>query len=205
MAHSQCVQKMSHVDGSLKVDSIASIQSADQCGPLEPLLEHEWRSNETEGLFVPQDLFSIALTPRFIFLHALEDARICTKLIFLTTCFTSIPTIRTTSCQLNATDADADAKLVYSLDNKHGREGNRTFVVTPEGGVRLMEGLDYESRTAYQLRILVTDSRFTERTTLHIHVIDVNDEVPQFALSQSQIVVQENQKARQLVAEVSSL
>ncbi len=113
---------------------------------------------------------------------------------------------------MKATDGDADAKLVYSIDeesiasssnNKNASSSSTSpFTVEADGRVRLHEPLDFERQFEYSLPVRVTDGEFVASARLLVSVLDVNDEAPQFIVNPTQISVEENQPADVLVGQV---
>ncbi|KRZ52553.1 Protein dachsous [Trichinella nativa] len=81
-----------------------------------------------------------------------------------------------------ATDRDSDlnARIVYSIVG--GNDG-AMFNINPQSGVVSCKALDRESRSQYNLTILVTDSgvsRLADSCNLIVTVSDENDNVPKF-------------------------
>ena len=86
--------------------------------------------------------------------------------------------------QVSATDADtgANANVVYSI--VEGNLDNAFVIESPSSGVvRTNIVLDREIRDEYQLTIIATDQGRPQRVghcSLHIRVIDINDNRPTF-------------------------
>ncbi|KRZ85831.1 Protein dachsous, partial [Trichinella sp. T8] len=81
-----------------------------------------------------------------------------------------------------ATDRDSDlnARIVYSIVG--GNDGEK-FNINPQSGLVSCKALDRESRSQYNLTILVTDSgvsRLADSCNLIVTVSDENDNVPKF-------------------------
>ncbi|KAH8379347.1 hypothetical protein KR009_004338 [Drosophila setifemur] len=91
--------------------------------------------------------------------------------------------------QILAIDDDND-QLWYNISN--GNEENTFYIGQDNGNILLSKNLDYESKQAYNLTISVTDGTFTSFTNLLIHVIDINDNSPQFAKDVYHVNISEN-------------
>lgn len=69
--------------------------------------------------------------------------------------------------------------------------------------MQLRNPLDYEKRTKYTFAVRASDGEFFALTRLEFHVLDVNDELPEFVSIPVRLVVQENQPPETYVGQVS--
>ncbi|KAF7262122.1 hypothetical protein EG68_00657 [Paragonimus skrjabini miyazakii] len=106
---------------------------------------------------------------------------------------------------IEATDADIgiNAKLRYSLD--HGTPSNllKLVKIDPTSGILSSTGnLDREQLERFSISIVVTDMGDPPKaahTTVHIRVVDYNDNIPKFSKSFYTFSVRENSPIDQLV------
>ncbi|XP_055343968.1 neural-cadherin-like isoform X2 [Paramacrobiotus metropolitanus] len=106
-----------------------------------------------------------------------------------------------------ATDADNDGKSQVSYRIKRSTDPGRQFTIGPEGIVRVQQPLDREKVETHYVEILAVDDgtpKLTSTATLTVHLLDVNDNPPQFAEDYNPVVF-ENEPPDQLVAEVSAM
>ena len=78
-----------------------------------------------------------------------------------------------------ATDTDINHELTYYFLS----EGNpgETFAIDPlSGKITIAKVLDFEERRQYTLQVGVSDSLYTDVTTINVLVDDVNDNAPVF-------------------------
>ena len=88
---------------------------------------------------------------------------------------TSVPLIVT---QVNAQDGDTGANITYSIIS-----GNEDMIFTINdntGLITLIQSLDYEAETLYELQVFASDGQKSDTATLIVNVIDENEFVPQF-------------------------
>ncbi|CAI2738106.1 unnamed protein product [Dicrocoelium dendriticum] len=105
-----------------------------------------------------------------------------------------------------ARDPDSTARLVYSMGSTtETTVMQSTFSIETNGAVRLRSFLDYELRHTYIVPVKVSDGEFTTQAQLFVHVLDVNDEAPEFEVNPKQLIVEENASAGKLIGRVSSL
>ena len=85
--------------------------------------------------------------------------------------------VTTTLYSTQATDADANTQLTFTLVNG----SSELFVVDPDtGGVILIDKLDFESETFHFIEVEVSDGNFTSTFSLTLSVSDVDDNKPEF-------------------------
>ncbi|KAF5395148.1 hypothetical protein PHET_07053 [Paragonimus heterotremus] len=77
-----------------------------------------------------------------------------------------------------------------------------TFTVQSDGRIRLRSYLDYELRHVYKVPVKVSDGEFTAQTHLLVHVLDVNDEPPEFEINPKQLVADENSSVGKLIGRI---
>ncbi|KAF8564432.1 hypothetical protein P879_07502 [Paragonimus westermani] len=77
-----------------------------------------------------------------------------------------------------------------------------TFTVQSDGRIRLRSYLDYELRHVYKVPVKVSDGEFTAQTYLLVHVLDVNDEPPEFEINPKQLVADENASVGKLIGRI---
>lgn len=82
----------------------------------------------------------------------------------------------------SANDVDTYPALAYSFDEIHTDEDSLALFAIDRfsGKVLLKRPLDYEMRQEYQLKILASDTKYTAKSTLTIHITDENDNAPEF-------------------------
>ncbi|KAF6771387.1 hypothetical protein AHF37_09737 [Paragonimus kellicotti] len=86
--------------------------------------------------------------------------------------------------QVIAYDPDSTSQLTYSMGSSaESAVLDATFTVQSDGRIRLRSYLDYELRHVYKVPVKVSDGEFTAQTHLLVHVLDVNDEPPEFEIN----------------------
>ncbi|OON23863.1 cadherin domain protein, partial [Opisthorchis viverrini] len=107
------------------------------------------------------------------------------------------------STQLVAHDPDSTAQLVYSMGSSaEVAVMSATFNVESSGVVRLRSFLNFELRHTYKVPIRVNDGEFTAQSSLFVHVLDVNDEPPEFEVNPKRLVADENASVGKLIGRV---
>uniref|UniRef100_A0A7E4W5I1 Cadherin domain-containing protein n=1 Tax=Panagrellus redivivus TaxID=6233 RepID=A0A7E4W5I1_PANRE len=97
-----------------------------------------------------------------------------------------------------ANDVDADSTLEFNLIS-----GNEYFYISRFGGkVYLQAPLDYETHKTMSLDIQVFDGVHTVETNCTVHIIDVNDNAPQFASQMLKINVAKSAVKNDIVGQV---
>lgn len=83
----------------------------------------------------------------------------------------------------SANDVDTHPALTYAFDETHtDEEALAQFSIDRfSGKILLKKSLDYEMREEYQLKIFASDSKYTAKSTLTVHITDVNDNPPVFS------------------------
>ncbi|CAH8569493.1 unnamed protein product [Dicrocoelium dendriticum] len=105
--------------------------------------------------------------------------------------------------EMIARDPDSTARLVYSMGSTtEATVMQSTFSIESNGAVRLRSFLDYELRHTYIVPVKVSDGEFTTQAQLFVHVLDVNDEAPEFEVNPKQLIVEENASAGKLIGRV---
>jgi subtilisin-like proprotein convertase family protein len=87
-----------------------------------------------------------------------------------------------------ATDVDLNDVLTYSLAAGTGSSDNSLFSITPQGVLRHLQPLDFETKSSYSIRVRATDNGglFVENSAV-LAVIDQNEEPTQVVLSASSL------------------
>ena len=87
-----------------------------------------------------------------------------------------------------ATDVDLNDVLSYSLVAGTGSTDNSLFSITPQGVIRHLQPLDFESKSSYSIRVRATDKGglFVENSAA-LSVIDQNEAPTRVALSASSL------------------
>ncbi|XP_068093776.1 neural-cadherin-like isoform X3 [Hyperolius riggenbachi] len=79
-------------------------------------------------------------------------------------------------------DEGANAKLRYQITSGNAKG---IFDVEPEiGAIFLTQSLNYEQDTQFELRLVASDGKWENHTTVVINVINLNDEAPVFTQSE---------------------
>ncbi|KAK7479931.1 hypothetical protein BaRGS_00028839, partial [Batillaria attramentaria] len=108
---------------------------------------------------------------------------------------------------VTATDRDEgeNANIRYTLSGN----GHNTFSINSmTGQIFLMDPLDYETDTKYSLTVRAEDQGTTKRrqtATVHIQVIDVNDNAPRFISDRYEGVVSENSDSGTSIIQVQAI
>lgn len=107
---------------------------------------------------------------------------------------------------LTATDEDlaANGKIAYAIEE--GNEAGK-FGIFPDGHLYVKEPLDREERDYYALTISATDHGVPPRTStvpMVIHVIDENDNAPQFSNSTFVFNIAENEPVDSFVGKLTA-
>ncbi|XP_052280093.1 protocadherin Fat 1-like isoform X4 [Dreissena polymorpha] len=79
---------------------------------------------------------------------------------------------------IQAQDLDRD-ELFYSIVD--GDPDHQFYIGKTEGILMVARPLDWENKKAYNLTLQVTDGVHNDNCTVHIEVLDVNDNTPQFS------------------------
>uniref|UniRef100_A0A0A1WPP1 Fat-like cadherin-related tumor suppressor homolog n=1 Tax=Zeugodacus cucurbitae TaxID=28588 RepID=A0A0A1WPP1_ZEUCU len=90
---------------------------------------------------------------------------------------------------VQATDEDND-HLWYNLSD--GNERNEFYIGKDNGHILLSKSLDRETQSSYNLTVTVTDGTHIVNTNLYIHVVDINDNRPQFTQDIYYVNISEN-------------
>nr|XP_037285827.1 fat-like cadherin-related tumor suppressor homolog [Rhipicephalus microplus] len=90
---------------------------------------------------------------------------------------------------VHASDPDGDA-LWYSLAG--GNEEGKFMIDCEHGFIKLARPLDRETRASYNLTVHVTDGSAKATATVHVEVLDANDNWPVFSESLYQVEVSES-------------
>ncbi|KAG8326599.1 hypothetical protein J6590_037152 [Homalodisca vitripennis] len=90
--------------------------------------------------------------------------------------------------QLTVVDPDSGGLDYYITEG----DKNSQFAIRSSGQLYLTQPLDRESVDCYELRVVVTDSKYVVETTVRIEVIDVNDNYPKCQKSNIEVDVAEN-------------
>ncbi|KAA3673950.1 protocadherin delta 1 [Paragonimus westermani] len=102
-----------------------------------------------------------------------------------------------------AYDPDSTSQLTYSMGSSaESAVLDATFTVQSDGRIRLRSYLDYELRHLYKVPVKVSDGEFTTQTHLLVHVLDVNDEPPEFEINPKQLVADENASVGKLIGRI---
>ncbi|XP_062870736.1 protocadherin alpha-3-like [Trichomycterus rosablanca] len=114
-------------------------------------------------------------------------------------------TARSIILQLNATDLDegVNSEITYSF--KRGQKGiSDTFSIDPSTGeISVIETLDYESTSAYEIRVEARDGGSSPHESyckVLVEVVDVNDNAPDIKLSSLLDNVKEDAKKGTVIA-----
>ncbi|XP_076032082.1 neural cadherin isoform X3 [Oratosquilla oratoria] len=86
--------------------------------------------------------------------------------------------IQHTVLTVTAKDSDESSRIRYSITN--GNIGGAFAVKNMTGAIYVAGPLDYETRKRYELKLVASDNRNENHTTVVIHVKDVNDNPPMF-------------------------
>ncbi|XP_018016523.1 neural-cadherin isoform X4 [Hyalella azteca] len=86
--------------------------------------------------------------------------------------------IQHTVLTVTAKDQDESSRIRYEITN--GNIGGAFAVKNMTGAIYVAGPLDYETRKRYELRLVASDNRNENHTTVVIHVKDVNDNPPMF-------------------------
>ena len=102
-----------------------------------------------------------------------------------------------------ATDKDKHPNLMYSFGNdKTSYDVFRIDQLT--GEITLLESLDYERNTSYELNVTCSDGRYKSHTTVTVNVKDVNDNAPKFLESSYQATLSEETAQGTSILKVSA-
>ncbi|XP_027864164.1 protocadherin alpha-3-like isoform X4 [Xiphophorus couchianus] len=111
--------------------------------------------------------------------------------------------------QLNATDLDEgeNGKVVYSFFKRANFNPSDIFFINEEtGDVSVKIELDYETQSAYEIHVQVTDKGTSPRRSnakLLIEVVDVNDNIPEIVVTSLMNLVKEDAEIGSVVALVT--
>jgi hypothetical protein len=94
--------------------------------------------------------------------------------------------------EVKARDLDTEASLTtYSIVS--GNLLNAFRIEEQTGYIRVDQPLDYENIRQYTLLVRAWDGQFSNDTTVHIDILNVNDLRPQFKESKYETTIKENQ------------
>lgn len=107
---------------------------------------------------------------------------------------------------MNATDRDEgdNARITYHLERAAER---MVHIDRNTGVVRARTSFDYEKMHNYQFRVIATDNgkpQFTSTATVHLYLIDINDEPPVFYRDTYNFAILENQAPGRPVGSVAA-
>lgn len=106
--------------------------------------------------------------------------------------------------QVFATDKDSgnDCSIFYNIT---GGNVDDTFSIDPENGaIVLLKSLDYETQMLHELHVQASDGKFSSGAKCSIHVVDYNDNSPEFVQANFSFSVPENVTTGHLVGNVSA-
>lgn len=100
-----------------------------------------------------------------------------------------------------ATDADLDTILSYSISSG---ATNLFSIDSTTGEVRTQGDIDRESSAVYQLVVEASDGTLSSSTMLDVHLLDVNDNDPDFTMSAYSFLVAEDEMVGEDVGTVEA-
>ncbi|KAK4469133.1 hypothetical protein MN116_006564 [Schistosoma mekongi] len=104
--------------------------------------------------------------------------------------------------KLIAIDKDVNSTIIYSMENDVDVNVKEKFTIQSTGEVLIKNALDYEQCPLYSLIVRASDGEFYALTKLHIKLIDVNDEQPEFILNPYKLTIKENQPAKTFIGQL---
>ncbi|KAM9849597.1 protocadherin alpha-2-like [Aulostomus maculatus] len=131
-----------------------------------------------------------------------DNAPSFSKSLFKVSVRENVP-LGTTILKLNATDLDegSNSEIRYSLMKEEN------FRITPESGEIIVRAdLDYEEKSAYELRVRATDQGASPRSgycKVLVEVVDVNDNAPEISVTSLMSPVKENAEIGTVIALVT--
>ena len=102
-----------------------------------------------------------------------------------------------------ANDVDTNPSLVYSFAEQSKNEA-RFSIEKYSGRVTLRKPLDYETEKIHKVHIQVSDTVHTAFTSLTVHVMDANDNAPEFTSNLYHVTVPDDTKAGSEVIQVEA-
>ncbi|XP_065362033.1 fat-like cadherin-related tumor suppressor homolog [Calliphora vicina] len=100
---------------------------------------------------------------------------------------------------IQATDEDSD-HLWYNISG--GNDNNEFYIGHDNGNVLLSKSLDWEFLKYYNLTITVTDGSNVVDTRLYVHVVDTNDNRPQFTKELYIVNISESVKEESIIMQL---
>ena len=88
--------------------------------------------------------------------------------------------------ELTALDSDTDSQLTYDIVN--GNVGGVFVIEAQTGLLKVAEPLDYETKKSYDLIVEVDDGKQKATTKVHVNILNVNDNMPQFKNSNPETI-----------------
>ena len=106
-------------------------------------------------------------------------------------------TVGSEIARVQATDQDSidDAQLIYSIVDA---DIFSQFQIDNEGSITIAQALDYETDQSYTFFVQADDLVFSASATVIVTVTNINDNAPEFMMSNYSTTVVENAAARQL-------
>ncbi|XP_046569688.1 cadherin-87A-like isoform X3 [Haliotis rubra] len=101
------------------------------------------------------------------------------------------------TCEPNATLANPNSTEITYAEYVEACNTFQPFVMETNnknwlGRIKLLKGLDYETRSTYQLPLITTDGRMSRMQSFEIILSDVNDTPPRFSYVPENVPIQEN-------------
>ncbi|TSV15246.1 Protocadherin gamma-A8 [Bagarius yarrelli] len=138
-------------------------------------------------------------------LDANDNAPVCKQSIYKAEVKENSPS-GTVVTAVSATDADEgiNGLITYSL-GRAGEEARMVFDINTEtGAITTLKGLDYESKTTYQININAMDKLgLTDTCKVIIEIIDENDNSPSIQLMSFSNIIPENSPVGTTVAVIN--
>ncbi|KNC25725.1 putative Fat-like cadherin-related tumor suppressor [Lucilia cuprina] len=100
---------------------------------------------------------------------------------------------------IQATDEDSD-HLWYNISG--GNENNEFYIGHDNGNVLLSKSLNWEFQKFYNLTISVADGTYVVKTKLYVHVVDTNDNRPQFTKELYIVNISESVKEESIIMQL---
>ena len=91
--------------------------------------------------------------------------------------------------KIQATDIDTNSEIHYKIIE--GNINDAFSIHETSGEIRVKNSLDYETTTEYNLTVFAFDGIYNATTKVHILVVNVNDNVPQFTTFSKNITIDE--------------
>ncbi|XP_038610978.1 protocadherin-23 [Tachyglossus aculeatus] len=105
--------------------------------------------------------------------------------------------------QVSAYDGDLSPALAFSF-TKEGNPGTKFAIDPVTGKIMLVKPLDFEETAEYELQIQASDSVHHTETAVRVHVLDVNDNPPEFIQDSYQVTIPELTPVGSFVLAVSA-